>query len=393
MSKQKKTAKRAKKASSKGSVIPSGSSPTIPLRVKQKTTIKTEKATPQIAKIMREMKVLSGVVDKWIKRVLIALSIILGIGMFLLLCRAWIAGSIFCGVPGVVFLFALTGLITIQPEKRVIVEFLGKVYCIKKSGLRWVCPFLMKKRAIVYTWKQAIRLFPDRTFPDGVHIDFKNGGKAELVEPILWVQLFGVGTAKEDENVLKTIYSIGNWRTAIQEGGEDALRTCLNNLTVDDALSATHGSGSKSWWSAVEKNFPDLEKTINRYGYKVKGLTISDFNWDAEVVKLRQEVLKEERSKRIAELSFDAAKKEVEQKALETGGLCTQIAAPFEAKGMSPEDAITKAAEIFIYQLGAKSGSIVDVRGGGSGELLSFIVAAAKTFQGQKSGTEKGDKE
>lgn len=388
-----KTKKKTKKASSKGSAVPSGASPTMPLGVKKTVTKKTGETTPQIKKIMREMKITAKRVNYWLKLALIVLLGIFVLGLIMLLCRQWVIGSILSGTPLLLFSYSLignngrTGLMIIQPEDRAVVEFLGKTYCIKKPGLKWICPHLMSVRAIIYTWKQPVKLFPDRTFPNGVHIDFKNGGKAELVEPILWVQLFGAGTAKEDENILKAVYSVPNWKQAIQESGEDALRTCLNNLTVDETLSATHRSQRKSWWDAVENNFPELGFTIGRYGFKVKGLTISDFNWDEEVVKLRQDVLKEERSQKIAELSLTAAKKEVEQKALELGGLCLQIAETFEAKGHSPEVAINKASELVLYKLGVENNSIVDVRaesGGDGGDLLSLIVAAANSVRGNK---------
>jgi len=344
--------------------------------------------TIQIEQIQKEMKVISKKVNLGVKIIFVGLLLCLATGGGHLFWRHWILGSVFSGIPLALFLFALSGLMIVQPEDRIMVEFLGKAYRILKPGLRWVCPFLMKRRMIAFTWEQPIRLFPERRYPNGIHIDFRNGGKAELVEPILWVQMKEVGTNQENENVLRMVYSIDDWGRAVQEAAEDALRTCLNNLTVDDALSATHDSNRASWWEAVKESFPDLEGTINSYGLVPKRLTISDFNWDSQVVAIRQKILEEERSIKFAELSRKAAKDEVTQRAMEMGGLYGKVVTLLTQKQYgehSQEQAEKIALELVLYYRGTETGSLIDARAGeGSiAPLLSTVLAIARGIKGK----------
>ena len=349
----------------------------------------------QIDQIKREMEATAKKVNFWLKIVFVGLlsCLIVGIGFFL--GEYWIFGSILSGIPSMLFLFALSGLVIVQPEDRIMIEFLGKPYCIKKSGLRWVCPILMKKRMIVFTWEQPVRLFPERRYPNGINIDLKNGGKTELVEPILWVQMNKVGTGQEEKSVLRMIYSIDDWERAIQEGGEDALRTCLNNLTVEEVLSATHDSKRASWWEAVSEYFPALEETIKSYGLVPKRLTISDFNWDSKVVETRQKIFDEERSIRLAELSVEAAKNEVKQKALESGGLYGNIVKLLRQKQygeLNNEEAMKAAETLVLYFKGADTKSLVDVRAGSENPLAPMISAVIAAIRGSKVGNEKSEK-
>lgn len=349
----------------------------------------------QIDQIKREMEVTAERVDFWLRIVFIGLLLCLLAGMGCFFGKYWIFGSTFSGIPLVLFLFALSGLIILQPEDRLMVEFLGKAYCIKRSGLRWTCPFLMKKRMIVFTWEQPVSLFPKRRYPNGIHIDLKNGGKTELVEPILWVQMSKAGEDQEEESVLRMVYSIDDWERAVQEGGEDALRTCLNNLTVEEVLSATHGSERESWWEAIKEHFPALEGTIKSYGLVPKRLTISDFNWDKKVVATRQKIFDEERSIELAKLSKEAAIDEVFQKALESGGLYGDIVKILMQKKygeLTKKEAMKAAEKLVLFFKSADTKSLVDVRAGEENILAPIISAFIAAMRGSKVGGEKTEK-
>jgi len=349
----------------------------------------------QINQIKKEKEVTTKKINLWLRIVFIGLLFCLMVGIISFLWKCWIFGYIFSGIPLVLLLFALSGLMIVQPEDRIMTEFLGKAYCIKKSGLRWICPFLMKKRMIVFTWEQPVYLFPKRRYPNGIHIDLKNGGKTELVEPILWVQMNKVGEDQEEESVLQMVYSIDDWERAVQEGGEDALRTCLNNLTVEEVLSATHKSERESWWEAIKEYFPALENTIKSYGLVPKRLTISDFNWDEKVVATRQKIFDEERSIELAKLSVKAAEDEVRQKALESGGLygyIVDLLRQKESGGLTKKEAMKAAETLVLYFKAADTKSLVDVRAGSENPLAPIISAVITAARGIKIGSEKPKK-
>lgn len=346
----------------------------------------------QIDQIKREMEATVKKVNFWLKIVFVGLLFCLVVGIVCFFGEYWIFGSVFSGIPLMIFLLALSGLKTVQPEDRIMVEFLGRPYCIKKPGLRWICPILMYKRMIVSTWEQPVRLFPERRFPNGIHIDLKNGGKTELVDPVLWIQLIGAGTNEEEDNILRMVYAIEDWEDAVQENGENALRTHLNNLTVDEVLTAIHVVEKESWWEAISEYFPKLGDTIGGYGIKVKRLTISDFNWDKEVVAARQKIFEEERSIELAKLSVKAAEDEVKQKALESGGLYGDIVKLLIQKKygeLDKKEAMKVAETLVLYFKAADTKSLVDVRANGENNLVSSVIAA---MRGIKVGSEKAEK-
>ena len=348
-----------------------------------------KRTSAQIDRIKKDMQITAKRVNFWLKVVLCVLLAFLTTGTLFLWVGFLIVGPIFLGTPTAVFLFALSGLMIVQPEERWVIEFLGKTYCIKKPGLRWVCPILMHKRQMIDTWEQKVLLFPKRRYPNGIHIDLKNGGKTQLVDPILWVQLIGAGTDKEDDSILRMTYAIDDWQDAVEENGENALRTHLNNLTVDEVLTAIHSRGKDSWWEAISEFFPNLGDTIKGYGIEAKRLTISDFNWDPQVVAERQRIFKEERSIKLAELSVEAAKDEVSQKALESGGLYGRIVKLLMQKQhgeLSREEAMEVAKTLVLYYKGAETNSLVDVRTG-EGNVAQLVAGV----MGAVRGIAKGD--
>lgn len=351
----------------------------------------------QIDQIKKEMKATAKKVNFWLKIVFVGLllCLVVGIGCFFGGYEYWVFGSIFSGIPLVLLVFALSGLMIVQPEDRIMIEFLGKPYCIKKSGLRWACPVLMKKRMRVSTWEQPVYLFPERRYPNGIHIDLKNGGKTELVDPILWIQLVGGGTDEEEDNILRMIYAIEDWEDAVQENGENALRTHLNNLTVDEVLAAIHVVEKESWWEAISEYFPKLGETFGGYGIEVKRLTISDFNWDKKVVEARQKIFEEERSIEHAKLSVKAAADEVMQKALESGGQYGNIVKLLMQKKygeLTKAEAMKVAETLVLYYKGADTKSLVDVRAGSENSFAPLISAVVAAMRGIKVGDKKPEK-
>jgi len=339
----------------------------------------------QIDAIRADMRSVARSVNFWLRVFFLFLLVSTASGTALLFFRQWVLGGMLL-VPAILFLpLLVSGLMIVQPEERIVIEFLGHPYCIKKSGLRWVLRGLMKKRMRVFTWEQPIKLFPE-----GVHIDFKGGGKAELVEPTLWTTLIGAGTLREAENVLRMVYSVEDWEKAMRENVETALRTHLNNLTVDECLEAIFSADKASWWEELVPRFPNLDETIQGYGRCPTRLTISDFNWDSSVVATRQKVFEEERSIRIAELSVAAAKNEVLQKAMESGGLHGEITRILtgEPYKYTKKAAERVATELVTFFKSADTGRLIDVRssgaeGGGITSLLASTMAAFYTAKQQ----------
>jgi len=298
------------------------------------------------------------------------------------------AGTWYFTVLGLVFSFFLWGIKIVQTPDRMVVERFGNFHIVKKPGLRWLFPLIDTVRAEVPVWEQPIPLFEA-----GPSIDFEGGGTAVLKEPIIWVKVLEEPSL--EDNVYKMVYEIEDWRQAIRENVETALRTHLNNMTVEDTIKAVFDP-NKTWWKELAVSFPSLDNEVRALGLKPTRLTITDFSWDDQVTKTRQAIFAEERSFRQAELSVRAAKQEIIQKALESGGIHAEIARILvNDYGYESERAESIAADYVKYFKAAETGTLIDLKTTG-GDLLSLvaqIVAVAQTVAKKTSKKEDSQKD
>ncbi len=325
---------------------------------------------------------------KKIVRIIGITMIALGVvGFSFLAFKQWIPAIACLGVFAIGIIFGIAGIKRVREEERMVVEFFGKFYEVKSPGPRWICPLIMRIRAIVSIWEQPIKLFTEKP-----SIDFAEGGTAVLVEPTVWVRVKGTEknlTTRDEkeisENTKTMIYEVDDWRVAIREDIENALRDCLNDLKVDEALE------EKDWWKKVKEVYPELENRIAALGLKVTKVLISDFQWSKEVVETRRKIFEERRSIEIAEHSAEAAKHRARQKALESGGMHAEIKKLLteEPYNYSPEDAEKVAADYVKYFRGTETGRIIDWRvseGGGGlpleiAKIATAIEAAKEIFK------------
>jgi len=282
-------------------------------------------------------------------------------------------------------LFLICGIEIVSEEDRLLIERLGRFYKVKGPGPLWICPIIMKVRAAVSIWEQPIELFEEHP-----SIDFKEGGTAILVDPIVWVRIKGVIPSLEEDiirqNVYKMIYAVGDWRGAIRKNFETALRTYLNNRTIENTLKAILSRNKNNWWDELKKQFPKLGDETEALGLKLTRLTISDFGWSKEVIATRQEVFDAMKSVKVAEHRVKAARKEIIWQALKSGGFHAEIKKVLvNDYSYDPKEA-EKIATIYVqYFKAADTGSLVDWRSSGEGKntgltgLFAQIAAAGST--------------
>jgi len=313
-----------------------------------------------------------------------------------------------------VLVFGLGGLKVVEEEDRVVVQLLGKFYKIKGPGLIWVCPWLMRKRSQISIWEQEIPLFikvdeNGNIVPEKVTIDFRGGGTAKLVDPILWGRPIRNRATDEPnatreqrneideqvvrESVYSMTYGVDDWGDACRENTETAFRTHLNNLTVEEAIEAVFRSNRETWWDELIENFPNLGNTMKRFGFEPTRLTLSDFEWDSKVVARRQEQFDAEKSIAIEERKAEAAKKVAIGRAHVTAGVLSGMIGELTGKktGMERERVEKLCLDLLKYKEAADSGRLWDIRvGGNSGSEsnanpLSYLLAEGiALFQGLK---------
>ncbi len=157
-------------------------------------------------------------------------------------------------IVAVIVIFVLIGVKAVQQQERRLVEFFGKYIRTLKPGLGWILPGLMKIRASISTWEQTIPLFETP-----VTVDFQDGSAtpkgAEVFVRIKNPDIpYDAGDGKMETGVYRAIYEIKNWRTAIRDLVENAIRSYLNSLTIDKGIT------KKAAGFDLTNRFPKKEK-------------------------------------------------------------------------------------------------------------------------------------
>lgn len=296
------------------------------------------------------------------------------IGMIFLFAN-WQIGVILLGIPGI---YLLAGLRQIYQEDRAVIEVLGAFYKIKGPGLIEVFPIIMGKRVMVDTREQPIRLFPQKP-----SLDFKGGGTAILVDPIVWVRVKGAKEKNKKEmndSIQKMTYVITNWWDGVQNNIETTLRSYLNTLTPEEALEEVREKG-KPWWEIIKEAYPELEPKFSGWGLEAIRITITDFDWSKEVISARQLVFNAQRQIQKAEHDATAEGFKAKQEAQRIGATISEIVTIFQARGYGKEKARNLAPAVFNFVKAAETKSLFLTSGlEETGGMTSLIAQAAATI-------------
>jgi regulator of protease activity HflC (stomatin/prohibitin superfamily) len=296
----------------------------------------------------------------------IPLIMFLTLSIFLVLFSLFFGLWVRVGVAVFLFLLFLRGFFKVLQEERAVVEFLGRFWSVEAPGLHWI-PFLMRVRAIIDIWEQPIELFKRERL---IKIDFKNGS-ATPKGAVAFVQI---------DDPYKAIYGVSDWRIAIRDLLENALRSYLNSLTIEEGLQL--GKAGYDFLERIPGHEKDgVIKAASNWGVKINRVVVADFDLDKTVIEARENVLKSERAQAAA--AFEAI-----QKALRSGGMHGEIVKILEEYGYSKSKADKIAKEYVLYFQGTETGRIVDWRGGGDLESLlarlAVVLEVVKEFQKQK---------
>ncbi|MDI6883245.1 MAG: SPFH domain-containing protein [Patescibacteria group bacterium] len=262
----------------------------------------------------------------------------------------------------VVAIFLFCHFRAVPEEKRLVIQVFGKFWGILGPGLVYTIPFLMDVREEVDIREQPIELFLEKP-----KIDFKEGGTAVLVEPILWVKVRGKTEEEIRRSIFLLIYAISDWRVASRETTETALRAYFGTVTVEEVFERVLEG---NWWKNLLEAFPQVEQSLASWGLEGRRTTISDFDWSDEVEKARRRLYESQRFAKAADFEADL-------KALHSGGVHGKIvnlliAPPYN---YSRERAEEVATVLVQYYKGAEEKVIIDWRGGEPEALIARIAA------------------
>lgn len=278
--------------------------------------------------------------------------------------------------------FFLAGLTIVREEERFVIELFGSYWKTLKPGLNWIFPWIMKVRAVVSIWEQTIPLFETP-----IKIDFKDGSAtpkgAEVFVKIKSPDIPYDAGGKTQNGVYRAIYEIKNWRTAIRDLIENALRTYLNRWTIDEAITmakAGYDLATLDPHSGLpNKEIVRIKEVLAGWGFELLRITILDFDLDPELLKARGEVQKRKREEEVA-------KHEKKIRALETMGALIEMLAESTGKTTKEiqEEIKTSpeirqkiegfAEELITRQMSIKGRSLTDIRVSGGGDLENSLL-------------------
>lgn len=302
----------------------------------------------------------------------------------------WIIVICLTGLVVAFLVLLFFGLRQVQQQERVVVELWGKYWRTLRPGLQWVLPVVTKARAVVSVWEQTISLFESP-----IQIDFKDGSAAPQ-GTVVFIRIKSPDTkyqsadSKNETGVFRAIYEIDNWRTAVRDLIENALRSYLSSLTIDEAIAEAKG-GYDLATSDPNAGLPNneisrIKETLSGWGFELMRITITDFDLEPDLVKARGAV-------QIRRRAAEAASYEAVIRARETTG--TLIAMMAEFMGLTAGQVRQRVAadpalrvrlqavaeELVSRQVSIAGNALTDVRVTGGGDLersLIGVIAAIK---------------
>ncbi|MCD6550119.1 SPFH domain-containing protein [bacterium] len=253
--------------------------------------------------------------------------------------------------------FFVSGFKKVQEEDRWIIEFFGKFERILEPGLRWVCPGLESVRAVVSVWEQTIQLFEKP-----IKIDFKDGS-ATPKEAYAYIKI---------SDPYKAIYAVKNWRTAGKALLENACRSYLNGLTIEEGISM-----ARAGYDVTQKMPPDQKdgiiKAMKVWGIELLRVTIGDFDLESDLVKARGELHKKEKELMIARLTRQIRAQETVGAAIDaiTLALGRDSNNPYR---FTEEEARRFAEDLVKRRMSIDGKALYDIRTEGQGGMEEALI-------------------
>jgi regulator of protease activity HflC (stomatin/prohibitin superfamily) len=272
-----------------------------------------------------------------------------------------------------------------------VVELFGRYIWTLQPGLQWILPWVMEIRATIAVWEQPVRLFESP-----IKIGFRDGS-ATPKGAAVFVRMQDPdhpyplpGEAEGFTGVYRAIYLIANWRVAVRDLIENALRSYLNGLTIDEAITMAK-AGYDLTTTTPELGLPNHEierirGVLSGWGFELMRITITDFDLEPDLVAARGEVQKRERA-------ADAARHEARIRALETTRTLIEMMSQF--MGLTPEQVQQRIAgnqalqdrfqaiaeDLVSRQVSIAGKALTDIRVVGGDDLARGIMSVVSAIK------------
>jgi len=267
-------------------------------------------------------------------------------------------------VVGVIIL--LCGITQVDQQERAVIEVLGRFFKILHPGPHYVVPFFMAIRERVSVKEKSIPLFAEP-----IKIDFKDGSANPKGARVFF-------RVKDDEkNIWNAVYFAEDREARLRELLQNALRSYLNHLTLDEGLQG--GKAGYDFFSKIDPGDKNgIREAAEKWGIEILRATVEDFDLDVRVIEARELVFEQQRAKEAAIFSAETTARQM------AGVHGEMVRILIEEYKIPLDQASAIALQYVIYRQGTESGRLVDWRGEG-GEIGSVI---AKILAGWQVGKE-----
>ena len=293
------------------------------------------------------------------------------------------------GVVALVLL-VFVELHVVQQHQRFVIERFGSYNRTQRPGLRFMIRFVEQVRAVVPVWEMTLPLFEQ-----AIKIDFQDGS-ATPKNGEAFIQISRPDERYDPNGALgrpmtgveRAVYQIANWRTAIRDVLENALRTYLNSLTINEAITQRRGGYDVIGNGLAQQDAAEaqaIREKLATWGFELHRTTIQDFDLEPELVRARGQV-------QVAQRKAEAAVFERRTRAQGTIGALVQMMA--EATNQTYESVQAQivadpklqaemralATDLVTRQMSIDGKALQDVRIAGGGDLTQTFAALAALF-------------
>jgi len=293
------------------------------------------------------------------------------------------------GVVALVLL-VFVELHVVQQHQRFVIERFGSYNRTQRPGLRFMIRFVEQVRAVVPVWEMTLPLFEQ-----AIKIDFQDGS-ATPKNGEAFIQISRPDERYDPNGALgrpmtgveRAVYQIANWRTAIRDVLENALRTYLNSLTINEAITQRRGGYDVIGNGLAQQDAAEaqaIREKLATWGFELHRTTIQDFDLEPELVRARGQV-------QVAQRKAEAAVFERRTRAQGTIGALVQMMA--EATNQTYESVQAQivtdpklqaemralAIDLVTRQMSIDGKALQDVRIAGGGDLTQTFAALAALF-------------
>lgn len=283
----------------------------------------------------------------------------------------------------VVVVFVLSGIKIVRQQERCIIELFGRYYKTLRSGLNWIFPWIMRVRAVVPTWELPLFLFEQSP-----KIDFKDGS-AVPKGAVVFVKMknpdtgYGDTDGEKETGAYRAIYEIANWRVAIRDLVENALRSYLNGLTIDEAITMAR-AGYDLVTADPDSGLPNhqierIKGVLSGWGFELMRITITDFDLEPELVNARDIVHIRQRAAVAARFVAQQRAEEsvgalIEMLAISRGRTAEEIRKEIDKDKELKKEFLAIAKDLITRRMAIDGQSFVDIRVEGTEGLEKTIL-------------------